>query len=128
MINIWMCEYLYKSTRRSRDHNKNGEWMLMLMKIAMMMMVMILPPRILVDAGSMPSVSSPSGSLPKARFHEFLVSLCVRSLFRLRRVRVFDEAKPPTHDTGGDTGGLCQYAFPLKSMLLSLMTAFFPGT
>jgi hypothetical protein len=100
----------------------------MLMKTAMMMMVMLLPPRILVDAGSMPAVSSPSRSLPKARFCEFLVSLCVGSLFRLRRVGVFDEAKPPTHDTSGDTGGLCPYAFPLKSLLLVLVTAFFPGT
>jgi hypothetical protein len=71
---------------------------------------------------------SPSRSLSKARFHEFLVSLCVGSLFRLRRVGVFDEAKPPTPDTSSDTGGLCPYAFPLNSLLLALMTAFLPGT
>jgi hypothetical protein len=130
MINIWMDEYLYKSTRRTWDYNKNGEYMWMLMKMAMVMittMMMLLPPRILVDAGSMPSTSSTSGSLPEARFREFLVSLCVGSLFRLRRVGVFDEAKPPTPDTGGDTGRLCPYACPLKSLLLSLMTTFLPG-
>jgi hypothetical protein len=129
MINIWMDEYLHKSTRRSRDYNKNEEWTYMLMKtVMMMMMVMLLPPRILVDGGSMPSASSPSGSLLEARFHEFLLSLCVGSLFRLCRVRVFDEAKPPTPDTGGDMGGLCPYACPLKSLLLALVIAFLPGT
>jgi hypothetical protein len=71
---------------------------------------------------------SPYGSLMEARFREFLVSLCVGSLFRLRRVGVFDEAKPPTPDTGGDMGGLCPYACLLKSLLLALMTAFLPGT
>jgi hypothetical protein len=94
----------------------------------MVMMMMLLPTRILADVGSMPSSNSPSGSLPDARFHEFLVSLCVGSLFRLRRVGVFDEAKPPTLDMGSDTGGLCPYAYPLKSLLLALVIAFLLGT
>jgi hypothetical protein len=102
--------------------------MLMRMVMMMMMMMMLLPSRILVDAGSMPSANSPSGSLPDTRFHEFLVSLCVESLFRLRRVGVFDEAKPPTLDMGGDTVGLSPYAYPLKSLLLALVIAFLPGT
>jgi hypothetical protein len=62
--------------------------------------------------GSMQSVSSPSKSLPEARFHEFLVSLCVGSLFHLHGVRVFDGAKPLTPNIGGDTGGPCPYECP----------------
>jgi hypothetical protein len=131
MINIWMDEYLYKSTKRSRDYNKNGELMWMLMVTVMMTVVMIkmmlLPPRILVDIGSMPSTSSPSRSLPRARFCKFLVFLCVGSLFCLHRVGVFDEAKPLTPDTGGDTGGFCQYECLLKSLLLAHAMAFLPG-
>jgi hypothetical protein len=46
--------------------------------------------------GSMPSASSPSGSLPEVRFSRVLVSLCVGSLIRLRAVKVFDEADLPT--------------------------------
>jgi hypothetical protein len=108
MINIWMDEYLYKSTKRSRDYNKTGEWMWMLMvtvMMAMMMKIMLLPPRILVDARSMPSVSLPFGCTPDARLHKFLVPLCVGSPFRLHRVGVSGEVKPPTPDTGGDTSG-----------------------
>jgi hypothetical protein len=67
--------------------------------------MMLLPPRILVDAGSMPSVIFPSGSIPEVRFHKFLVSLCVGSLIRLHRVEVFDEAMTPTPDTGIDRAG-----------------------
>jgi hypothetical protein len=66
--------------------------------VMMMMMKMLLPPKILIDAGSMPSTSSPSGSLSEARFHKFLVSLCVGSLFCMHRVGVFDKAKLPTPD------------------------------
>jgi hypothetical protein len=91
------------------------------------MMMMILAPRILVDTGSMPSASSPSGSLMEAMFFKFLVSLCVGFLFHLHGVGVFDEKKPPTPDTRGDTGGLCPYACPLKPLLLSLMIAFLPS-
>jgi hypothetical protein len=42
----------------------------------------------------MPSMCSSSGSLSKARFRKFLVSLCVGSPFHLHRVGVFDEEKP----------------------------------
>jgi hypothetical protein len=38
------------------------------MMTVMMMKMMLLPPRILVDTGSMPYASSPSGSLPEVRF------------------------------------------------------------
>jgi hypothetical protein len=114
-----MDEYLYKSTRRSRDYNKSGEWMLMLMAMVMMrvmmMKTMLLPPRILVDARSMPSASSSFGSLQEVRFCKFLVSLCIRSPIRLHGVGVFDEAKPPTPDTIIDTGGLCPYGCPKVS-------------
>jgi hypothetical protein len=131
MINIWMDEYLYKSTKRSRDYNKNGEWMWMLMvtvmMVMMMMKIMLLPPRILVDVGSMPSASLPFGCTPEARLHKFLVSLCVGSPFRLHRVGVSGEVKPPTPDTGGDTSGINPYECPLKSLLLALTMAFHPG-
>jgi hypothetical protein len=63
----------------------------------------------------MPSVSSPSGSLPEARFCKFLVSLCVGSLIRLHGVGVFDEAKPPTPDTDR----LYPYECPLKISVAS---------
>jgi hypothetical protein len=90
------------------------------------MMMMLLPPRILVDAGSMPSASSPSGSLSEARFLKFLVSLCVGSLLCLHGVGVFDEAKPPTPDMGIDTGGFFPYECLLKFLLLSLAMSFLP--
>jgi hypothetical protein len=95
--------------------------------VMMMMKMMLLPPRILVDVGSMPSMSSPYGSLPEARFCEFLVSLCVGSPIYLHRVEVFDEAEPPTPDTGIDTSRLCPYGCPLKSLAFPLAMAFLPG-
>jgi hypothetical protein len=82
--------------------------MVTVMMTVVMIKTILLPPRILVDVGSMPSVSSPSGSLLRARFYKFLVFQCVGSLFCLHRVGVFDEAKPLTPDTGGDIGGLCR--------------------
>jgi hypothetical protein len=97
----------------------------MMMMIMMMMMKMVLlPPRILVDAGSMPSASSPSGSLSEVRFRKFLVSLFVGSLVHLHRVEVFDGAKLPTPDTGG----LCPYECLLKALVLSPAMAILPGT
>jgi hypothetical protein len=95
--------------------------------VMMTMMMMLLPPRILIDAGSMPSASFPSGSLPEVRFHKFLVSLCVGSPIRLHGVGVFDEAKPPTPDTVIDTGGFCSYGCLLKSLVFAPVMAFFPG-
>jgi hypothetical protein len=92
-----------------------------------MMKMMLLPPRILVYAGSMPSASSPSGSLSEVRFHKFLVSLCVGSLIHLHGVKVFDEAKPPTPDTIVDTGELCPYGCPLKSLVFAFSKALLPG-
>jgi hypothetical protein len=65
----------------------------------------------------------PLQSLPEVRFRKFLLSLCVGSLFCLHGVGVFDEAKPPTPDTGR----LCLYTYPLKPLLLSLMIAFLPS-
>jgi hypothetical protein len=78
--------------------------------VMMMMKMMLLPLRILIDAGSMPSSSSPSRSLPEVRFRKFLVSLFVGYLIRLHEVEVFYEAKPPTPDTGRDTGSTCMSA------------------
>jgi hypothetical protein len=88
---------------------------------------MLLPPRILVDAGSMPSASFPSGSLPKVRFHKFLVSLCIGYPICLHGAGVFDETKPPTLDTIIDTGGLCPYGCPLNSLVFVFSMAFLPG-
>jgi hypothetical protein len=100
----------------------------MLMAAVMMMMkMMLLPPRILVDAGSMPSPSSPSGSLPEVRFHKFLVSLYVGSLIRLHGVGVLDETTPPTPDTVIDTGGLYPYGCPLKSLVFAFTMFFLLG-
>jgi hypothetical protein len=87
----------------------------------------IVPPRILVDAGSMPSASSPSGSLPEVRFRKFLVSLCVGSQIRLHRVEVFDEANQPTPDMVTDTGGLYSYWYPLKHLEFAFSMAFLLG-
>jgi hypothetical protein len=95
--------------------------------VMMMMKMMLLPRRILVDAGSMPSSSSPSRSLPEVRFRKFLVSLFVGSLIHLREVEVFYKAKPPTLDTGSDTGGLYPYECSLKSVVLALTMTFLPG-
>jgi hypothetical protein len=93
-----------------------------------MMKMMLLPPRILEDAGSMPSTISPSGSLREVRFRKFRVSLCFGSPIRLHGVGVFDKAKPPTPDMVVDTGGLCPYGCPLKSMVFAFAMAFLPGT
>jgi hypothetical protein len=101
--------------------------MLMTMVVmAVMMKMMLLPPRILVDTGS-PSASSPSGSLPEVRFCEFLVSLCVGSHIRLHGVEVFDEAEPPTPDTGIGTGEIFTYGCSLKSLVFAFSMAFLPG-
>jgi hypothetical protein len=93
---------------------------MLMVTVMMMMKIMLLPPRILVDPRSMPSMSSPSGSLLEVRFHKFLVSLHVGSPFHLHGVGVFDEAKPPTPYTGSDTGGLCPYECSLKYLVLAL--------
>jgi hypothetical protein len=77
--------------------------------------------------GVLHSASSLFGSLPKVRFHKFLVSLCVGSPIHLHGVEVFDEAKPPTPVTGGDIGGLCPYECSLKSLVLALAMAFLPS-
>jgi hypothetical protein len=82
------------------------------------MKMMLLPPRILVDARSMPSMSSPSG---------FLVSLCVGSLICLHGIEVFDEAKPWTPDIGSDMGGSYPYGCLLKSLVFAFSMAFLPG-
>jgi hypothetical protein len=76
------------------------------MMTVMMMKMMLLPLRIHVDARSMPSATSPSGSLLEARFRKFLVSMCVGSQIYLQWVEVFDEAEPRTPDTGINTGGI----------------------
>jgi hypothetical protein len=89
--------------------------------------MMLLPPRILVVTGSMPSVIFPSGSIPEVRFHKFLVSLCVGSLIRLHGVEVFDEAKTPTPDTGIDKGGSCPYGCSLKSLVFAFSMVFLQG-
>jgi hypothetical protein len=95
--------------------------------VMMTMMMMLLPPRILIDAGSMPSASFPSGSLPEVRFRKFLVSLCVGSLIRLHGVEVFDEAKPLTPNTAADMGGSCLYGCSLKSLVFAFSMVFLPG-
>jgi hypothetical protein len=101
--------------------------MAMVMMKVMMMKMMLLPPRILIDDGSIPFASSPSGSLPEVRFRKFLVSLCVGSQIRLHGVEIFDEAKPPTPDTVTDTGRLCPYGCPLKPLEFAFSMAFLPG-
>jgi hypothetical protein len=75
----------------------------------------------------MPSVSSPSGSLPEVRFHKFLVSLWVGSLIRLHGVGVFDEVKPLIPDTVVDTGGLCPYGYMLKCLVFAFSMALLLG-
>jgi hypothetical protein len=101
--------------------------MAMVMVTVMMMKMRLLPPRIVVDPGSMPSVSSPSESLMKVRFHKFLVSLCVGSLICLHGVGVFDVAKPSTPNMVIHTGRLYPYGCPLKSLVFVFSKAFFPG-
>jgi hypothetical protein len=99
----------------------------MLMATVMMMKMMLLPQRILVDAGSMPSASSPSISLPEVWFRKFLVSLCVGSMIRLHWVEVIDEAKPQTPDMVIDTSGLCPYGCPLIFLVFAFSMAFLLG-
>jgi hypothetical protein len=99
----------------------------MLMATVMMMKIMLLPQRILVDAESMPSASSPSVSLPEVWFRNFLVSLCVGSVIHLHWVEVFDEAKPQTPDMVIDTGGLCLYGCPLMFLVFVFSMVFLLG-
>jgi hypothetical protein len=101
--------------------------MAMVMMMVMMKKMMFLPPRILVDAGSLPSASFPSGSFLEVRFRKFLVSLCVGSQIRLHRVEVFEKVKAPTPDTVTDMGRLCPYGCPLKPLEFALSMAFLPG-
>jgi hypothetical protein len=55
------------------------------------------------------------------------VSLCVGSSIRLHGFELFDEAKPPTPDTGTDMGGSCPYGCSLKSLVFAFSMAFLPG-
>jgi hypothetical protein len=99
----------------------------MLMATVVMMVMMFLPSRILVDAESMPSASSPSKSLLQVRFHKFLVSLCAGSLIRLHGVELFDKAKPPTPDMGIDTSRSCPYVCLSKSLVFAFSMALLQG-
>jgi hypothetical protein len=101
--------------------------MVTVMMAVMMLKMMLLPPRILVHARSMPSASSPFGSLPEVRFRKFLVSLCVGSLIRLHGVEVFDKAKPLTPNTATDMGRSRLYGCSLKSLVFAFSMVFLPG-
>jgi hypothetical protein len=55
-------------------------------------------------------------------FHE-----SIGYIIRLHEVEVFDEVKPPTPDTGIDTGGSSPYGCLLKYMVFAFSMAFLSG-